>query len=98
MRAGHLPLIGWLWGSLLGQAPVQPTFEVASIKLSPPPDGGRVFTGIRGGPGSSDPLHATFTRGVLGGFNLCPPLALHQVKNVSRFLFPMDPQMESLGE
>jgi uncharacterized protein (TIGR03435 family) len=60
-------MIGCFWTSMFGQAPVQPAFEVASIKLSPPPDGGRAFSGIRGGPGSDDPLHATFTRMRLGG-------------------------------
>jgi uncharacterized protein (TIGR03435 family) len=32
-----------------------PQFEVASIKLSAPPDGGRMRFGSRGGPGTKDP-------------------------------------------
>jgi uncharacterized protein (TIGR03435 family) len=44
------------------QPKAEPSFEVASIKLSPPPLQGRALVGMRGGPGSSDPLHATFSR------------------------------------
>jgi len=35
------------------------TFEVASIKQSPPPDGGPIGFGCRGGPGSPDPGRIT---------------------------------------
>jgi len=33
----------------------QPAFEVAAIKPSPPPDGGRTRIGTSGGPGTSNP-------------------------------------------
>jgi uncharacterized protein (TIGR03435 family) len=35
-------------------------FEVASIKPSAPPEGGRIFFGGRGGPGSGDPGRLTY--------------------------------------
>lgn len=35
------------------------TFEVASIKPSAPPEGGRMFMGARGGPGTADPIRFT---------------------------------------
>jgi uncharacterized protein (TIGR03435 family) len=38
-----------------------PAFEVASIKLSPPPEAGRMRMGCIGGPGSSDPGRITCT-------------------------------------
>ena len=37
------------------------TFEVASVKLSPPPAGARPVATIKGGPGSSDPGQITWT-------------------------------------
>lgn len=37
----------------------QVTFEVASIKPSAPPEGGRMVMGARGGPGSADPIRFT---------------------------------------
>ncbi len=37
----------------------QLTFEVASIKPSAPPEGGRMVMGARGGPGSADPIRFT---------------------------------------
>ena len=37
------------------------SFEVVSIKPSAPPNGGRYYVGIRGGPGSSDPGRMTFS-------------------------------------
>jgi uncharacterized protein (TIGR03435 family) len=49
-------------------AQVQPTrFEVASVKLSPPPDsGGRIFFGPpRGGPGTHDPIRIAWTNALL---------------------------------
>jgi len=47
-------------------AQAQPTgtlssFEVVSIKPSSPPNGGRYYVGIRGGPGTSDPGRMTFS-------------------------------------
>src|ERR1700733_10253847 len=46
-----------------------PTFEVASVKRSPPPQpGARVFFGpARGGPGTSDPGQITWTNATLNG-------------------------------
>src|SRR5262249_33806989 len=43
------------------QTPVSPTFEVASIKPAAPQEMGRMMIGTRGGPGTPDPTHATFT-------------------------------------
>lgn len=37
----------------------QVTFEVASVKPSAPPEGGRMVMGARGGPGSADPIRFT---------------------------------------
>jgi uncharacterized protein (TIGR03435 family) len=53
--------------SVLGQTPDNLTFEVASVKSSPPPDpNGRVFFGPpRGGPGTSDPGQITWTNAAL---------------------------------
>jgi uncharacterized protein (TIGR03435 family) len=50
-----------------GQASESLTFEVASVKPSPPPDpNGRVFFGPpRGGPGTSDPGQITWTNAAL---------------------------------
>src|SRR5579864_8938578 len=50
-----------------GQATGSLTFEVASVKPSPPPDpSGRVFFGPpRGGPGTSDPGQITWTNAAL---------------------------------
>ncbi len=43
------------------QTPASPTFEVASIKPAAPQEMGRMMIGTRGGPGTPDPTHATFT-------------------------------------
>ena len=53
--------------SAYGQTADSFTFEVASVKPSPPPDpNGRVFFGPpRGGPGSSDPGQITWTNAAL---------------------------------
>jgi uncharacterized protein (TIGR03435 family) len=53
--------------SAFGQTPDNLTFEVASVKSSPPPDpSGRVFFGPpRGGPGTSDPGQITWTNAAL---------------------------------
>jgi len=52
---------------VFGQTPDGLTFEVASVKRSPPPDpSGRVFFGPpRGGPGTSDPGQITWTNATL---------------------------------
>jgi len=45
----------------LAQTPTdKPTFEVASVKPSPPPTPGTFYMGSSGGPGTSDPGQATF--------------------------------------
>jgi uncharacterized protein (TIGR03435 family) len=52
--------IFWATAGAQAQGPnASPQFKVASIKPSPPPDGGRVRMGSRGGPGTADP--GTFT-------------------------------------
>jgi uncharacterized protein (TIGR03435 family) len=53
--------------SVFGQTADNLTFEVASVKRSPPPDpSGRVFFGPpRGGPGTSDPGQITWTNAAL---------------------------------
>jgi uncharacterized protein (TIGR03435 family) len=43
-----------------GQAE-SPTFEVASVKPAVPPANGRMFTMVRGGPGSPDPGQITYS-------------------------------------
>jgi hypothetical protein len=50
-------------GVTLGQSERGPAFEVASVRLSPPPaPGARVFYGPpRGGPGTSDPERITWS-------------------------------------
>lgn len=66
----------WIAGSLLlafvsvfGQTPGSLTFEVASVKRTPPPEpGARVFYGpARGGPGTADPGQITWTNASLIG-------------------------------
>ena len=53
-------LVLWTACVAFGQASAQgPTFEVASVKVSPPSTDGRVIRGSGGGPGSTDP--GTFT-------------------------------------
>jgi len=53
--------------SVAGQSPEGPTFEVASVKRTPPPEpNARVFFGPpRGGPGTSDPGQITWTNAAL---------------------------------
>jgi uncharacterized protein (TIGR03435 family) len=50
-----------------GQTPQHLTFEVASVKLSPPvpPRGGVYFGPARGGPGTPDPGQITLTYALL---------------------------------
>lgn len=50
-----------LSAAALAQTPTSPTFEVASIKPAAPQEMGRMMIGTRGGPGTPDPTHATFT-------------------------------------
>jgi uncharacterized protein (TIGR03435 family) len=66
----------WIAGSLLlaclavfGQTPENLTFEVASVKRTPPPEpGARVFYGPpRGGPGTADPGQITWSNAALIG-------------------------------
>jgi len=66
----------WIAGSFLlafvsvfGQTPDSLTFEVASVKRTPPPEpGARVFYGPpRGGPGTSDPGQITWANAALIG-------------------------------
>jgi uncharacterized protein (TIGR03435 family) len=60
----------WLaFVSVFGQTPDSLTFEVASVKRTPPPEpGARVFYGPpRGGPGTSDPGQITWTNAALIG-------------------------------
>ena len=54
-------------GIASGQIPAGLTFEVASVKRTPPPEpGARVFYGPpRGGPGTSDPGQVTWTNAAL---------------------------------
>jgi uncharacterized protein (TIGR03435 family) len=62
-----LPSVVLACVSVFGQTPDSLTFEVASVKRSPPPDtSGRVFFGPpRGGPGTSDPGQITWTNAAL---------------------------------
>jgi uncharacterized protein (TIGR03435 family) len=55
--------------SVFGQTPDSLTFEVASVKRTPPPEpGARVFYGPpRGGPGTSDPGQITWANAALIG-------------------------------
>jgi uncharacterized protein (TIGR03435 family) len=52
-----------------GQSPLGTTFEVASVKLSPPvpPTGGVYFGPPRGGPGTPDPEQITWSYATLKG-------------------------------
>lgn len=54
-------------GIIVGQVPDSLTFEVASVKRTPPPEpNARVFYGPpRGGPGTSDPGQITWTNAAL---------------------------------
>lgn len=62
-----LLLVALACASVFGQLADSLTFEVASVKPSPPPDpSGRVFFGPpRGGPGTSDPGQITWTNAAL---------------------------------
>jgi uncharacterized protein (TIGR03435 family) len=57
------------WLAVFGQTADSPTFEVASVKRTPPPEpGARVFYGPpRGGPGTADPGQITWTNAALIG-------------------------------
>jgi uncharacterized protein (TIGR03435 family) len=66
--------VAWITGnivlacvSVFGQTPESLTFEVASVKRTPPPEpNARVFFGPpRGGPGTSDPGQITWTNAAL---------------------------------
>jgi hypothetical protein len=46
-------------------ASAQMSFDVASVKLAPPPSSGLILQGCRGGPGSSDPGLWTCTNSTL---------------------------------
>jgi hypothetical protein len=35
-------------------------FEVASVKIAPPPDGSGMISGVRGRPGTDDPTSVVF--------------------------------------
>jgi uncharacterized protein (TIGR03435 family) len=48
-----------------GQSAAKPEFEVASIKVAPPPEGRGMRVGMRGGPGTGDP-----TRVVMENYNV----------------------------
>ena len=51
-----------LAGAVLAQTTADKlTFEVASVKPASPPTDGRLFVGLRGGPGTPDPGQATFS-------------------------------------
>lgn len=52
--------------ALSGCAAFAQSFEVASIKPSPPPSPGRMLVGMRGGPGTADPGQLTITNMGLG--------------------------------
>jgi uncharacterized protein (TIGR03435 family) len=67
IRASALWILGCAFG--LGQPAPSPTFEVASVKLSPPvpPNGGVYFGPPRGGPGTPDPGRITWTYANLAG-------------------------------
>jgi len=65
MRNAFL-LVLILAGSVHAQPSAPLTFEVATIKPTPPPEPGKpVFLGTRGGPGSADPGQITATRTTL---------------------------------
>jgi uncharacterized protein (TIGR03435 family) len=65
---------------------VDPAFDVASIKVSPPREG-RGFVGITGGPGSEDPRHAVFVRYRLRGLvTYAYGLKIHQWNGVDASL------------
>jgi uncharacterized protein (TIGR03435 family) len=46
--------------ALAQESPQSPEFEVASVKLSAPQTGGGVFVGVRGGPGTKDPMRINY--------------------------------------
>lgn len=66
MRAG---LWGFTCALAFGQSAPNPTFEVASVKLSAPvpPNGGVFFGPPRGGPGTPDPGQITWTYATMRG-------------------------------
>lgn len=50
-----------LFSAFAQSPPNLPSFEVASVKPSPPPDPAKgMYVGMRGGPGTDDPSRATF--------------------------------------
>lgn len=62
----------------LAQKPGSPTFEVASIKPAAPQEMGKMMTGMRGGPGTSDPTQVSFTNASL-------TMLLSQAYNVQNY-------------
>jgi uncharacterized protein (TIGR03435 family) len=60
-RAAALITFALIGASAHGQsADAKPSFEVASIKPAPPPDGHGMRVGMHGGPGTPDPERVTF--------------------------------------
>jgi uncharacterized protein (TIGR03435 family) len=67
-RAIVRPVLGFLACAVLCAQSGQPTFEVVSVKPSPPvpPSGGVYFGPPRGGPGTADPSQIAWTYATMG--------------------------------
>ncbi len=62
MRFARLAALATLCGTAaFSQTPAAPEFDAASVKPAAPQGDGRIMIGKRGGPGTDDPGHATFT-------------------------------------
>src|SRR5580700_7148732 len=82
-------VMGLLWGAAHAQTPNgQPSFDVATIKVAPPPNGGPIRIGMGGGPGTKDPgrytcsfcnLQMLMTQAYdVAGYQLTIPAALNE--------------------
>jgi uncharacterized protein (TIGR03435 family) len=62
MRFTRLAALATLWvAAAFSQTPAAPEFDAASVKPATPQADGRMMVGMRGGPGTGDVGHATFT-------------------------------------
>ncbi|HEY4364402.1 MAG TPA: TIGR03435 family protein [Bryobacteraceae bacterium] len=60
MSRAHLSVLLIAASVTLAQTAPKLEYEVASVKPAPPPEGGRILVGGRGGPGTPDPTQVTY--------------------------------------
>jgi uncharacterized protein (TIGR03435 family) len=87
MKIARMMLTGFACLTAYGQAP-SPTFDVASIKPAPPPEGGRMMMGMRGGPGTKDP-------GLYSCNNCNLSMLLMQAYNIKHYQLSLPSSLET---